>query len=54
MEMANSLLESFGEPQKACVTNSSHTLVNLKGKGNSDMPSFCSNYWSPNVAQFVF
>jgi hypothetical protein len=48
--MANPLLESFGEPQKACVTNSSHPLANLKGKENLDLSSVCSNYWPPNVA----
>ena len=54
MEMANPLLESFREPLKAGVTNSSHPPVNLKGKGNPDLPSVCSNYWPPNMAQFVF
>ena len=34
MEMATLQLESFGEPPKACVTNSSHPLANLKEKGN--------------------
>jgi hypothetical protein len=33
------LLESFGESPKACVTNSSRPLVNLKGKENLDLPS---------------
>ena len=54
MEIANPLLESFGEPPKACVTNSNSPPANLKGKGNPDMPQVCSNYWPPNVAQFVF
>ena len=49
MEMANPLLESFGEPPKACVTNSSRPLANLKGKENLDLPSDCSNYWTPIV-----
>ena len=52
MEVANLLLESFGEPTKACVTNSSHPPAILKGKGNPDLPSICSNYWSGS--QFVF
>ena len=38
MEMANPLQESFGEPPKACVTNSSRPLANLKEKGNPDLP----------------
>ena len=50
MEQANPLLESFGESPKACVTNSSYPPVNLKGKENPNLPSVCSNYWSPNVA----
>ena len=50
MEVANSLLESFGEPPKACVTNSSRPLANLKGKGNPDLQSVWSNYWPPIVA----
>jgi hypothetical protein len=54
IEMVNPLLESFGEPTKAYVTNSSRPLANFKGKGNPDLPSVCSNYWPPNVAQFVF
>jgi hypothetical protein len=53
MKMANPLLESFGEPPKACVTNSSRPPANLKGKENPDLPSVCSNYWPPNVARFV-
>ena len=32
MEMANPLLESFGEPPKACVTNSNQPPANLKKK----------------------
>ena len=49
----------FGEPPKACspkacVTNSGCPPANLKGKRNPDLPSVCSNYWPPNVAQFVF
>ena len=50
MEVANPLLESFGEPPKYCVTNSSHPLVNLKEKGYPDLQSVCSNYWPSNVA----
>ena len=50
MEMANPLLESFGEPPKACVTNSSCPKANLKGKENPELPSVCSNYWPPIVA----
>ena len=50
MEMANPLLESFREPPKACVTNSSRTPAHLKGKGNPDLPSVCSNYWPPIMA----
>ena len=38
MEVANLLLESFGESPKTCVTNSSHPPANLKGKGNPDLP----------------
>ena len=34
MTMANPLLESCGEPPKACVTNSNCPPANLKGKGN--------------------
>ena len=48
--MANTLLESFEEPPKACMTNSSRPLANLKGKENPDLPSVCSNYWPPNMA----
>ena len=48
--MANPVLESFGESQKACVTNSSRPPEKLKGKENPDLPSVCSNYWPPNVA----
>ena len=54
MEMANPLLESFGKPPKAGVTNSSCPPPSLKGKGNPDLPSVFSNYWPPNVAKFVF
>jgi hypothetical protein len=36
------------------VTNSSRPPANLKGKGNPDLPSVCSNFWPPNVAKFVF
>ena len=32
MEVANLLLESFGEPLKASMTNSSLPLANLNGK----------------------
>ena len=32
MVIANPLLKSFREPPKACVINSNHPLVNLKGK----------------------
>ena len=49
MEMANPL-ESFGESPKACVTNSNRLPAKLKGKGNPDLPSVCSNYWPPIVA----
>ena len=48
--MANPLLEGFGRSPKACVTNSSCPLANLKGKGNPDLPSVWSNYWPPIVA----
>ena len=51
MELANPLLESCEETPKACVANSSLPPVSLKGK---DLPSVYSNYWPPNVAQFVF
>ena len=54
MEKANPLLESFGETPRICVTDSSRPLTDLKGKENPDLPSVCSNYWPPNVAQFVF
>jgi hypothetical protein len=54
MEMAKPLLETFKEPPKACVTNFSHPAANLKGKENPDLPLVCTNYWPPNVAQFVF
>ena len=36
MEMANPLLESFGESPKACVTNSNRPPANLKGKANPE------------------
>ena len=36
------------------MINSSRPPANLKGKGNPDLPSVCSIYWPPNVAQFVF
>ena len=36
------------------VTNSSRPPANLKEKGNPDLPTVCSNYLPPNVAQFVF
>ena len=51
IEMANPLLESFGEPPRIRLTNSSRPLTGLKGKGNSDLPSVCSNYWPPVVAR---
>ena len=35
---------------KICVTNPSCPPANLKGKGNTDLPSVCSNYWSPIIA----
>ena len=54
METANLLLESFGESLKASVTNSNRPPVNLKGKVNPYLPSVSSNYWPPNLAQFVF
>ena len=47
MEMANPLLESFGEPPRICVINSSRPLTDLKGKGNPDLPLVCSSYWPP-------
>ena len=48
MAVANPLLESFGEPIKACMTNSSHPLVNFKEKVNPDLPVQAIGY------QFVF
>ena len=48
--MTNPLLESFGEPTKAFVTNSSNPPANLKGKRNPNLPSVCSNYWDPIMA----
>jgi hypothetical protein len=50
MEVANPLLESFGEPPKAFVTNTSRPPANIKGKGNPNLPLVCSNYWPPIVA----
>ena len=50
MEVANSLLESFREPPKAFMTNSSRTPTDLKGKENPDLPLVCSNYWPPIMA----
>ena len=50
MEKANPLLESFGEPPRTRMTNSSCPPTDLKEKGNPDMPSVCSNYWPPIVA----
>jgi hypothetical protein len=52
--MADPLLESFGESSKACMTNSSRPLANLKGKENPHLPSVCSNYWPPKVALSLF
>ena len=43
-------IESFRESPKACVTNSSRPLLNLKGKENPDLQLVCSNYWPPNLA----
>ena len=50
IEMANPLLESFGEPPWIRMTNSSRPLTDLKGKGNPDLPSVCSNYWPSILA----
>ena len=50
MEVTNPLLESFGEPPKACVTKFCCPPAKLNGKGNTDLPSVCSNYWPPIVA----
>ena len=47
MEMANPLLESFGEPPRTCVTKSSRPPPDLKEKENPELPSVCSNYWPP-------
>ena len=47
MKKANPLSESFGEPPRTCMTNSSRPLTELKEKGNPDLPSVCSNYWPP-------
>jgi hypothetical protein len=52
--MANTVLESFGESSKACVTNFSHPPEKLKGKENPDLPSVCSNYWPPNMALSLY
>ena len=48
--MANPLLESFREPPRNYVTNFSCSLEDLKGKGNPDLPSVCSNYCPPIMA----
>ena len=48
MEVANSLLESFREPPKAFMTNSSRPTR------NPDQPLVCSNYWPPIVALMQF
>ena len=53
MEMANPLLESFGESPRIWVINSSRPPTDLKGKGNPNLPSVCSNYWPPIVALSV-
>ena len=37
MDMANPLLESFREPPRICVTNSSRSQTDLTGKGNPDL-----------------
>ena len=50
MEKANPLLESFGEPPRTRMTNSSRSPTDLKEKGNPDLLSVCSNYWPPIVA----
>ncbi len=47
MKKANPLSESFGEPPRTRMTNSSRPLTELKEKGNPDLPSVCSNYWPP-------
>ena len=44
------MLESLGESQKACMTNSSRPQANLKGKQNPDLTSVCSNYCPPNLS----
>ena len=44
------MLESFREPPRICATNSSLPPTDLKGIGNPDLPSVCSNYWPPIVA----
>ena len=50
MEMANPLLESFGEPQKpAYLTNFSRPLANLITSKKKE-----TQICHPNVAQFVF
>ena len=50
MEVDNQLLDDFGEPPKACVTNSSQPPANIKRKGNPDLPTVCSNYCPPIMA----
>ena len=54
MEMANPLLESFGEPPRTRMTNSRRPPTDLKEKGNPDLSLVCSNYWPPIIAQFEF
>ena len=49
-EMANPLLHSFGEPPRILATNSNSPPIDLKKKGNTDLPSVCSNYWPPIAA----
>ena len=36
-----------------CRQTMAHYCTHV-GKENPDLPSVCSNYWPPNVAQFVF
>ena len=48
LEMANPLLESFGEPLRIRLTNSSCPPTDLKGKGNPDLFKLLASY------QFVF
>ena len=52
--MANPLLDSFRASPRKPKTNSICPLANLKGKEDPDLPSNCSNYWPPILAQFVF